>query len=197
MSATLPSGCRHTFNFGAYHCCASLVLVVLVDMSPPGGCLFQHLKVIPERHELLGILHACINKPKGNVKNTQPSAAMLTSKSCKSRLERRAGRAEAEQGSLGDAIRLMTSALSYYEAAAEQDGGSIQLLVRFTVSALSHVSCRAGVQELCLCLHCATQPVLSMSGYTMALLAEWVQIVTKLLTPDKVEYMQTYASRKL
>lgn len=46
----------------------------------------------------------------------------------------RAGRAEAEQGSLGDATRLMTSALSYYEAAAEQDSGSIQLLVRSPVS---------------------------------------------------------------
>lgn len=42
----------------------------------------------------------------------------------------RAGRAEAERGSLGDATRLMTSALSYYEAAAEQDSGSIKLLVR-------------------------------------------------------------------
>ena len=46
----------------------------------------------------------------------------------------RAGRAEAEQGSLGDATRLMISALSYYEAAAEQDSGSIQLLVRSRVS---------------------------------------------------------------
>ena len=49
---------------------------------------------------------------------------------------RRAGRAEAEQGSLGDATRLMTSALSYYEAAAEQDSDSIQLLVGSPVSLL-------------------------------------------------------------
>ena len=146
--------------------CLSLLLCTVGACRPCGhepsdilDAFSNNLKLIPDGHELLGIVRACINKSKGHLKNTRPSAAVLTNKSCMSRLLRRAGRAEAEQGSLGDAIRLMTSALSYYEAAAEQDGGSIQLLVRLTISAFSHVSCRAGAHKLCLCLHCATEPV--------------------------------------
>ncbi|KAL3147608.1 hypothetical protein ABBQ38_014660 [Trebouxia sp. C0009 RCD-2024] len=57
----------------------------------------------------------------------------------------RAGRGEAERGSLGDATRLMTSALSYYEAAAEQDSGSIQLLGNWGNALLAYGSLKKKV----------------------------------------------------
>ncbi|KAL3162313.1 hypothetical protein ABBQ32_009999 [Trebouxia sp. C0010 RCD-2024] len=57
----------------------------------------------------------------------------------------RAGRAEAERGSFGDATRLMTSALSYYEAAAEQDSGSIQLLGNWGNALLAYGSLKKKV----------------------------------------------------